>query len=163
MQIIETEEDYYDESYDEVDGKINALHAQKRIDSDWYGPQDPERLRMDYETTLKALQQKAGCSEQDIEGNGLYCLTHLPTRENYIGKAQKQSLGKRLIQHLNKATSDRPLTGNVDRLLREHPNAKEWDINVFPLDEDKVGGAEAICIRKLKPSLNVQQPQAGLY
>lgn len=113
---------------------------------------------MDHKVTLEALQQKAGCSEQDIESSGLYSLTHRPTGETYIGKAEKQSLGKRLIQHLNKATSDRPLTGNVDQLLRDHLNAKEWNVRVLPMVKDEVGSAEAICIRKLKPSLNVQQP-----
>ena len=117
---------------------------------------------MDPELTLQALQEKAQCQEGDLRRHGLYRLTYIPTRESYVGKAERQSLEKRLIQHLNKAMSDRQLTGNVDPLLRSDPQANHWQLQVEPMERAQVAAAEAYSIKKLQPSLNIQQPHAGV-
>lgn len=161
-QFIEIEEELEDESYDEVDGNVSLEDANKRINSGWYGPQEPGRLRMNPDLTLVALQEKADCPEGALGKHGLYKLTYIPTGDTYIGKAERQSLEKRLTQHFNKAMSDRRLTGNVDSLLRIDPQADHWHLQVVPLNKTWVAAAEGICIRELQPSLNIQQPHAGL-
>ena len=107
------------------------------------------------------IQKKAHCQEGALEKHGLYKLTYIPTGESYVGKAERQSLEKRLTQHFNKAMSDRHLTGNVDSLLRCDPQANNWQLQVLPMEKDQVAAAEGICIRELQPSLNIQQPHAG--
>ena len=162
-QIIEIEEELEDESYgDEVDGNVRVEDANKRIQSGWYGPQDPGKLRMDSDLTYQALQEKSHCAEGTIGRHGLYQLTYIPTGESYIGKAERQSLEKRLTQHFNKAMSNRRLTGNVDSLLRTDPQESHWRLDVLPLAQSQVANAEGIYIRELKPSLNVQQPNVEL-
>lgn len=162
-QLIEIEEELEDESYDEVDGNVSREDADKRRKSGWYGVQEPGRLRMNPDLTLQALQEKAQCPEGALEGNGLYKLTYIPTGKSYIGKAEKQSLEKRLTQHLNKAMSNRQLTGNVDSLLRADPQASNWGLAILPLEKSQVADAEGIYIRDLKPNLNIQQPRIGLH
>ena len=117
---------------------------------------------MDRDLTLQALQKKAHCQEEALGKHGLYKLTHIPTGESYVGKAQRQSLQKRLTQHFNKAMSDRHLTGNVDSLLRRDPQANNWRLRVRPMENaDQVAAAEGNWIREQRPSLNIQQPHAG--
>lgn len=113
---------------------------------------------MNPDRTSEALCLKAGCSKQCLESHGLYIFTYKPTGEFYIGKAEKQSLQERIVQHLTKAMSNRELTGNVDRLLRMKPEASNWDLKIFPMPKDKVADTEACYIRVLQPRLNVQQP-----
>ena len=157
--IIEIEEELEDESYgDEVDGNVTLEDANKRIQSGWYGPQESGRLRMDSDLTYQALQEKSHCAEGVLRGHGLYKLTYTPTGDSYVGKAERQSLEKRLTQHFNKAMSNRRLTGNVDSLLRTDPQASHWRLDLLPLVQSQVATAEGIYIRELKPSLNVQQP-----
>ena len=168
-QFIEIEEELEDETYsDEVDGNVSVEEAKredadKRIRSGWYGPQEPGRLRMDPDLALLALQEKSHCAEGALGRHGLYQLTYIPTGDSYIGKAERQSLEKRLTQHFNKAMSNRRLTGNVDSLLRKDPQANNWHLKVLPMEQSQVAAAEGIYIRELKPSLNIQQPHAGLY
>ena len=118
---------------------------------------------MDPEITSQALQEKAKCSDGALQSHGLYSLTYLPTSETYIGKAEQQSLEKRLKQHINKAINHRKLTGEVDPLLRSDPQTSCWGLKVYPMEKDQVAEAEAIAIRKLQPSLNIQQPQGGRF
>ena len=117
---------------------------------------------MNPELTLQALREKAQCQEGDLRKNGLYKLTYIPTRDSYVGKAERQSLEKRLTQHFNKAMSDRQLTGNVDSLLRIDPQANHWQLEVLPKKRAEVAAAEGYWIKKLQPSLNIQQPHAGV-
>ena len=162
-QFIEIEEELEDETYsDKVDGNVSVEDADKRIQSGWYGPQEPGRLRMDPDLTLLALQKKSHCAGGALRRHGLYQLTYIPTGDSYIGKAERQSLEKRLTQHFNKAMSNQQLTGNVDSLLRKDPQANHWDLEVLPMEQSQVAAAKRISIRKLKPSLNIQQPHAGL-
>ena len=140
MQFIEIEEEFEDE----VDGNVKRQDAEKRIKSGWYGPQEPGRLRMDPDLILAALQKKTRCPEGALEKPGLYKLTYIPTGDSYVGKAERQSLRKRLIQHFNKAMSDRKLTGNVDALLRADPDANNWLLEVLPIEKDQVAAAEGI-------------------
>ena len=151
MQIIDEED-----SYDEVDGKVDEKFAQERVDSEWYGPQEEGRLRMDTSKAFDALAKKADCSPEDLKRNGLYKLIH--GNDFYIGKAEEQSIGKRLMQHLNKAMSDRKLTGNVDEELRADPDADNWKLVILPI-QGNISAAEAFNIAKQQPTLNVQQPR----
>jgi len=117
---------------------------------------------MDPKLTLQALQNKTGCEDGDLHKHGIYKFTYLPTKDSYVGKAQRQSLYKRLVQHINKATSDRQLTGKVDELLRNDPKADNWGLKILPMENPyEVAKAEAIYIKKLEPSLNVQQPNVN--
>jgi len=115
---------------------------------------------MDSELTLQTLQEKTQCVEgADLHKPGIYRFTYLPTGDSYVGKAQRQSLYLRLVQHINKATSDRQLTGKVDRLLRYDSQADNWTLQIRPMEKaEVVAKAEEYYIRRLQPSLNVQQP-----
>ena len=152
MQIVDDEEDIYDE----VDGNVDENIAQKRILSGWYGAQEEGRQRMDTNVVFKALAKKAGCSPKDFQRNGLYKLTH--GGDTYIGKAEKQPIGKRLIQHINDATSDRKLSGNVDEEIRADFYADNWNLEILPM-QDNISVAEAFNIAMQQPNLNVQQPK----
>ena len=148
---------------DDVDGNVREEDAKKRRQCGWYGRQEPGRLRMDPDITSQALQEKAKCPDGALQSHGLYKFTHLPTGETYIGKAERQSLEKRIKQHTNKATSHRKLTGDVDPLLRSDPQESNWGLAVYPMEKDEVAEAEAIVIKKLQPSLNKQQPQGRRF
>ena len=111
---------------------------------------------MDRELTTATLCEKAGCTEEDINSHGLYRFTHAETGEDYVGKAEKQSLNKRLMQHINKAISERELTGKFDPFLRDHPEMDDWDLKIWPMEQREVARAEKHVIQKLVPSLNVQ-------
>ena len=50
------------------------------------------------------------------------------------------------------------LTGEVDPLLRMHPQAHKWSLKVLPLREDDVDVVEAALIKMMEPNLNTQQP-----
>lgn len=59
--------------------------------------------------------------------------------------------------------SNRHLTGNVDSLLRIDPQADHWQLEVKPMEiRAQVAAAEAYYIKMLQPSLNIQQPNAGV-
>ena len=116
---------------------------------------------MDRELTIATLCEKAGCTEEAINTCGLYRFTQVDTGETYVGKAEKQSLEKRLIQHLNKAISDRKLTGKFDPLLRDNPEMDNWDLKVLPMEQHEVAKAEKFVIQKLVPTLNVQRPEVN--
>jgi len=115
---------------------------------------------MNLDLTVNTLRQKAGCITKDswenINRYGLYMFTHVLTGESYVGKAERQPLCSRLIQHLNIAMSDRQLTGKFDPFLREHPQMKEWHLQILAMEQDQVAEAERIAIKRLKPNLNVQ-------
>jgi len=136
-----------------VDEKVARL----RIKSGWYGPQNEGRLRMDTNVAYDALAMKVDCKPKDFEKHGLYKLTH--GSDVYIGKAEKQSLGKRLMQHFNKATSKRNLTGNVDEELRNDPYADNWKLQILPVQQGDISAAEAFFIASQQPNLNVQRPR----
>ena len=112
---------------------------------------------MDRELTIATLCKKAGCTKEAINSYGLYRFTHTDTGNSYIGKAEKQSLNKRLIQHLNMAISDRKLTGEFDPFLRDHPKMNDWDLEIRPMEQHQVAMAEKIFIQHFEPSLNVQR------
>ena len=137
---------------------INPVHAQLRIASGWYGNQQPGRLRMNPDLTVATLCSKAKCTVKDINRNGLYKFTHIATGHSYVGKAQRQSLKKRLLQHLNEAMSDRKLHGNFDPFLRQNPFMGDWMLIIWPMEQYRVAEAEKVAIRMLRPTLNVQQP-----
>ena len=137
---------------------INPEHARQRIASGWYGNQQPGRLRMDPNLTITTLCNKAKCTVANINRNGLYKFTHIATGHSYVGKAQQQSLKKRLLQHLNMAMSDRKLTGNFDPFLRQNPFIGDWMLIIWPMEQNRVAEAEKVAIRMLQPTLNVQQP-----
>lgn len=116
---------------------------------------------MDRELTIATLCEKAGCTGEAINSCGVYRFTHADTGKSYIGKAEKQSLSKRLIQHLNMAMSDRKLTGKFDPFLRDHPEMDEWDLEIWPMEQHKVADVEKCLIQLLQPSLNVQRPEVN--
>ena len=117
---------------------------------------------MDQELTVTTLCEKAACTEEAINSCGLYRFTHAKTGKAYVGKAKKQSLKKRLVQHVNKAISDRELTGKFDPLLRDDPEMDGWDLKVWPMKQHNVDEAEKVFIKILAPTLNVQRPEPEL-
>ena len=113
---------------------------------------------MDPNLTITTLCNKAKCTVANINRNGLYKFTHIATGHSYVGKAQQQSLKKRLLQHLNMAMSDRKLIGNFDPFLRQNPFIGDWMLIIWPMEQNRVAEAEKVAIRMLQPTLNVQQP-----
>lgn len=111
---------------------------------------------MDTGIAFEALAEKADCSPEDLEKHGLCRLWH--GTDSYIGKAEKKPLGKRLLQHFNKAISNRKLTGNVDKELRNDPDVNNWKLKILPV-QGNISAAEALAIAINNPTLNVQYPR----
>ena len=114
---------------------------------------------MDHNLTTTTLCEKASCTEEAINSNGFYIFTYNETGDSYVGKAQKQSLKKRLIQHLIIAMSNRHLTGRFDPFLRDNPHINNWNLEIEPMERDTIAVAEEFLIEHLRPTLNVQHPQ----
>ena len=102
---------------------------------------------MDHELTTDVLCTKANCTVKDIKSKGLYTFRCNVTGDSYVGKAQKQSLKNRLIQHLNIAMSNRDLRGNFDPLLRKYPHIDNWMLEILVMEPSRIANAEKLLFR----------------